>query len=74
MACNDSINSRRIRRAFLISTDLEAYVEQMEAQMIIGEIDIETGFDTMVKGCQDRNLSRYLQILQTAYDRYVDAL
>lgn len=58
----------------LISTDLEAYVEQMEAQMIIGEIDIETGFDTMVKGCQDRNLSRYLQILQTAYDRYVDAL
>ena len=42
--------------------------------MIIGEIDIETGFDTMVKGCQDRNLSRYLQILQTAYDRYVDAL
>lgn len=58
----------------LISTDLEAYVEQMEAQMIIGEIDIETGFATMVKGCQDRNLTRYLQILQTAYDRYVDAM
>lgn len=58
----------------LIRTDLEAYVEQMEAQMIIGEIDIDTGFDTMVKGCEARNLSRYLQILQKAYDRYVDAL
>lgn len=58
----------------LIRTDLESFVEQMEAQMIIGEIDIDTGFDTLVKGCEARNLSRYLQVLQKAYDRYVAAL
>lgn len=57
----------------LIKTDLEAYVEQMEAQMIIGELDIDTGFDNLVKGCEARNLSKYLNILQTAYDRYKNA-
>jgi len=58
----------------LIKTDLEAYVEQMEAQMIIGELDIDTGFENMVKGCEARNLSKYLEILQKAYDRYKKAM
>lgn len=57
----------------LIRTDLEAFVEQMEAQMIIGEVDIESGFDALAKGCEARNLKRYLEILQKAYDRYTAA-
>jgi len=57
-------------RLSLIRTDLEAFVEQMEAQMIIGEVDLASGFDAMVKGCEARNLKEYLEVLQKAYDRY----
>lgn len=56
-------------RLSLIRTDLEAFVEQMEAQMILGEIDVAAGFDALVKGCEARNLEEFLDLLQKAYDR-----
>lgn len=55
----------------LIVTDLDSYIATMESKMIVGELDIEENFDTFVKGCEDRGLAQYLELVQAAYDRYM---
>lgn len=57
----------------LIETDLNNYKETMESKMIIGDLDVDATFDEFVKGLESRQLGRYLEILQTAYDRYAAA-
>ena len=55
----------------LLEVDLDAYIATMEAKMITGEADIDATWDEFVKGLEDRNLARYLEIVQGAYDRFV---
>lgn len=57
----------------LIETDLTNYKKTMESKMIIGELKIEDTFNEYINGLNSRNLKRYLEILQTAYDRYEKA-
>lgn len=54
----------------LLKTDLDSYIAQMEAHMISGDMDLDK-FDEFVEGLKARGLERYLQICQTAYDRYM---
>lgn len=54
----------------LLTTDLDSYIATMESKMINGDLDIDQNFDTFVQGLKDRNLDRYLEIVQTAYNRY----
>lgn len=54
----------------LIETDLNSFKETMESKMISGEQDIDAGWDEFVSGMRARSLDRYLEILQTAYDRW----
>ncbi|MBQ7839398.1 MAG: extracellular solute-binding protein [Lachnospiraceae bacterium] len=55
----------------LIETDLRAYKGEMETKMIMGELDIDSTWDTYLEGLEARGMSRYVEIQQTAYDRYV---
>ena len=52
----------------LIRADLDTYMRQMVSKFIVGEEDL-ANFDKFVAGCNDRNLTRYLEIYQAAYDR-----
>lgn len=54
----------------LIETDLRNYKETMESKMINGDLDIDATWDEYIKGLNDRKLDRYLELLQTAYDRW----
>ena len=54
----------------LISTDLENCIATYESKMIIGDLDIDTGFEEMVKTMEGYGLARYVELAQQAYDRY----
>lgn len=56
----------------LITTDLRAYKGEMETKMIMGELDIDSNWDAYLEGLEARGMSRYVEINQIAYDRYVE--
>ncbi len=55
----------------LLATDIESYLDQMVAKFITGEESLDN-FDAFVSGLNDRGLAQYLEIYQTAYDRYLE--
>ena len=57
----------------LIETDLRNYKETMESKMINGDLDIDATWDEYIKGLNDRKLDRYVELLQTAYDRWASS-
>lgn len=57
----------------LLQVDLEAYADQMISKFIIGDLDIDAEFDNYVEGCKTRGLDRYVEIYQSAYDRWASA-
>jgi putative aldouronate transport system substrate-binding protein len=52
-----------------IETDLEPYVQQMEARFMIGEESFEN-YDAFIQGCKDRGSDRLVEIYQQIYDRF----
>ncbi|MDD6682507.1 MAG: extracellular solute-binding protein [Clostridiales bacterium] len=60
-------------RAVLL-TDITNYIQTMKAQFIIGETDIETGWDTYLETLNSMGLQRLLEIEQQVYDRYAKNL
>ena len=54
----------------LLELDLDTYIATMESKMIRGDLKIDETWDEFVNGCESRNLGRYLEIVQAAYDRY----
>lgn len=52
-----------------LQTNIENYVKQNELQFITGSKNIDTDWDSYLKGFNGLGLSRYLQILQQAYDK-----
>lgn len=54
----------------LLVADIQSYLDQMVAKFITGEESLDN-FDAFVQGLNDRGLAQYLEIYQTAYDRYL---
>ncbi|GIN59069.1 MULTISPECIES: extracellular solute-binding protein [Lederbergia] len=52
-----------------IRTDIEDYVERMEAQFITGVQSLD-GWDKYIKKLENMKVDRYVQIHQDAYDRW----
>jgi putative aldouronate transport system substrate-binding protein len=52
-----------------MQTNIDNYVSQNSMAFITGSKNIDTEWDAYVQGFQGLNLPRYLEILQTAYDK-----
>ncbi|WP_066188204.1 extracellular solute-binding protein [Gracilibacillus timonensis] len=55
-----------------IEVDLESYIEQMEAKFITG-VEPLSNWDSYVNTIENMNVDRYVEIHQTAYDRWADS-
>ncbi|MCJ8010454.1 extracellular solute-binding protein [Paenibacillus sp. KQZ6P-2] len=55
-----------------IETDLNTYVESMEAKFVTGETPLEK-WDTFLKTIEDMRVDKLLEVYQTAYDRWAGA-
>lgn len=53
-----------------LKTNLDSYVNQGELAFITGSKNIDTDWDSWVKGLDGVGMKRYLEINQQAYDRY----
>ncbi|WP_311773977.1 MULTISPECIES: ABC transporter substrate-binding protein [Metabacillus] len=54
--------------AAMIETNIVDYIEQNSLQFITGTKDLDKEWDAYVKGFDQLNLKRYLEIMQEAYD------
>lgn len=63
------IDPTEIDEASMLQTNLKNYIEQNELQFVTGNKDLDKDWDAYVKGLKDLQLDRYLEILQTAYDK-----
>ncbi|MBQ7953627.1 MAG: extracellular solute-binding protein [Clostridia bacterium] len=52
-----------------ILPQIKTYVKQMRYQFIVGEVDIDEGWNDYIKELKSINMDRSLEISQTAYDR-----
>lgn len=55
-----------------IETDLNTYVESMEAKFVTGEASMDL-WDTFVKTVKDMGVDKLLEVYQTGYDRWLAA-
>lgn len=62
------------RERSVLLTDIKSYIQTMKAQFIIGEVDIDAGWDTFISTLQTMQLQRLMEIEQQAYDRYASNL
>jgi putative aldouronate transport system substrate-binding protein len=51
-------------------TDIKDYVSSMTAKFIVGEEDIQTGWDRYVSEIKKMNIDKVIAVKQAAYDRY----
>ena len=57
-----------------LDTDIDAYMDQMTAKFINGELELtEENFAAYIQGLKDRGLDEFVQIKQAIYDRYQSA-
>lgn len=54
--------------ASILQTNIKNYIEQSSLQFITGNKDLTKDWDAYVKGLENLKMSRYLEILQKAYD------
>jgi len=52
----------------MMRTNIEDYLEQNSMQFITGDKDLDKDWDDYVKGFENLNLQRYLEIMQESYD------
>ncbi|MCD9021659.1 extracellular solute-binding protein [Cohnella silvisoli] len=62
------IDPKEADEASILQTNIKNYVEQNALQFITGSKDLNKDWDSYVKGLEDLNVGRYLEILQKAYD------
>jgi putative aldouronate transport system substrate-binding protein len=67
---NIKLTAEEADEVSLLEVDIEAYLDQMFGKFVTGEADIDAEFDGYVQGLNSRGLERYLEIYQTAYDRW----
>lgn len=51
-----------------IGSTLDSYVEEMMARFITGDANLDTEWETYLETLEQQGLTRYLELLQTAYD------
>ena len=56
----------------LISGELQAYVEQMEVKCIIGELDIDTGWEDFQEHLRSIGVEEYVEVHRGASARYLE--
>ncbi|HEY9337889.1 MAG TPA: ABC transporter substrate-binding protein, partial [Kribbella sp.] len=52
-----------------LQTNIDNYVQQNALQFVTGSKNLDTDWDSYVKGLDGLGLKRYLEIQQTAYDK-----
>ncbi|WP_337100229.1 extracellular solute-binding protein [Paenibacillus sp. YIM B09110] len=52
----------------MTQTNIKDYIDQSALQFITGNKSLDKDWDSYVKGLEDLNLSRYLEIMQKSYD------
>ena len=52
-----------------MSVEVMNYYQQSTVQFITGAMDLDTDWDTYVKGLSDMGMDRLIEVYQTAYDR-----
>ena len=52
-----------------LQTNIENYMQQNALQFITGSKNLDSDWDSYVKGLDGLGLKRYLEIQQTAYDK-----
>ncbi|WP_020620319.1 extracellular solute-binding protein [Paenibacillus daejeonensis] len=62
------IAQEEVDEASILQTNIKSYIEQNALQFITGNKSLEKDWDAYVKGLQDLQIDRYLEILQKAYD------
>ena len=53
----------------VIKNTLDSYVKQMRYKFIVGEVDVDKGWDSYIKELNAMSVERLLEISQIAYDR-----
>jgi putative aldouronate transport system substrate-binding protein len=54
--------------ANILQTNIKTYIDENSLQFVTGSKSLDKDWDAYVKGLEDLKLSRYLEILQKAYD------
>lgn len=54
-----------------IRTAIDTYREECRTRFILGDMDIETEWDSYLKELDGMGLARYIEICQTAYNRFL---
>lgn len=62
------LDPAEVDEASILQTNIRNYIDQSTLQFITGNKDLDKDWDAYVKGLEDLKLSRYLEILQKAYD------
>ena len=52
-------------------TSVNSYKDEMLVKFITGSEPI-SGYDNFVKGLKERGIEEYLELMQKAYDRYIE--
>ena len=56
----------------LLNTDITTFAKENLAAFIVGDQDIESGWDAYVQQLEGMGLDRWLEIKQDAYDRFIN--
>jgi len=65
-----ALNANEQREAGVLSTDINKYVEQMEARFITGDANLNT-WDNYVRDLNNMRVERYTEIYQGVYNRFM---
>lgn len=65
-----SLSADESAEASALQSDLYTYVQECVPKFILGEMDIETQWDSFVAECESMGLQEIIDIYQDAYDRY----
>ena len=58
----------------VLMMDIKNYIQTMKAQFIVGEVDVDAGWDAFLTNLKNMQLDRLLEIEQQAYDRYASRM
>lgn len=58
--------------AGMLQTNLKNYIDQSTLQFITGNLDLNKDWDSYVQGLRHLQIDRYMEIMQRAYESYVN--
>lgn len=66
-----SFTDDELREKTNIESAISTYVQEASMKFIIGDMDIETEYDSFIETLKGMQIERLIEIYQTAYDRYM---